>query len=283
MSTMRETGETGPAMTEGRTIYRRPLLLTNPTSYCPGCGHGIVHRLLAEVLEEMDLGGRTILVASVGCSVFAYDYLRLDAVESPHGRAAAVATGVKRVRPDRIVFTYQGDGDLAAIGTAEIVHAAARGERFTTIFVNNGIYGMTGGQMAPTTLAGQKTTSCLSGRDVLITGYPLPVTEMLSLLSGVAYAARASVADPGHVGKAKAAIRRAFEVQQEGHGFGIVEVLSTCPVGWGMTPSAAMKRLATEVTAAYPVGTFVDRAKGISVTTPVPPGKPPARPAGAEA
>ena len=275
MSTTRVTGAaaTGGAMTEGRTIYRRPILLTNPTSYCPGCGHGIVHRLLAEVLEEMDLGGETILVGSVGCSVFAYDYLRLDAVESPHGRAAAVATGVKRVRPDRIVFTYQGDGDLAAIGTAEIVHAASRGERFTTIFVNNGIYGMTGGQMAPTTLAGQKTSSCLSGRDVQTAGYPLPVTEMLSLLPGVAYAARASVADPGLVGKARAAIRRAFEVQQEGRGFGIVEVLSTCPVGWGMTPTEAMKRLATEVMAAYPVGTFVDRAKGIDIVMPMPAGK----------
>jgi len=174
---------------EGRTIYRRPLLLSNPTTYCPGCGHGIVHRLVAEVLDELGMGGRTILVGSVGCSVFAYDFLRLDAVESPHGRAAAVATGVKRVRPDKIVFTYQGDGDLAAIGTAEIVHAAARGERFTTIFVNNGIYGMTGGQMAPTTLPGQKTTSSPLGRDVSTVGYPLPVTEMLSLLPGVQYAA----------------------------------------------------------------------------------------------
>ena len=275
MSTARETGAPGTAasMTEGKVVYRRPLLLTNPTSYCPGCGHGIVHRLLAEVLEEMDLGGETILVGSVGCSVFAFDYLRLDAVESPHGRAAAVATGVKRVRPDRIVFTYQGDGDLAAIGTAEIVHAAARGERFTTIFVNNGIYGMTGGQMAPTTLAGQKTTSSTLGRDTGSTGYPLPVTEMLSLLPGVMYAARVSVADPVLVGKAKAAIRRAFEVQREGHGFGIVEVLSTCPVGWGMTPSAAMERLATEVTAVYPVGTYVDRAKGIEVVMPAPSGK----------
>ncbi|MCJ7710647.1 MAG: thiamine pyrophosphate-dependent enzyme [Chloroflexi bacterium] len=261
-------------MTEGKVVYRRPLLLTNPTSYCPGCGHGIVHRLLAEVLEEMDLGGETILVGSVGCSVFAFDYLRLDAVESPHGRAAAVATGVKRVRPDRTVFTYQGDGDLAAIGTAEIVHAAARGERFTTIFVNNGIYGMTGGQMAPTTLAGQKTTSSTLGRDTATTGYPLPVTEMLSLLPGVMYAARVSVADPSLVGKAKAAIRRAFEVQREGHGFGIVEVLSTCPVGWGMTPSEAMERLATEVMAAYPVGTYVDRAKGIEVAMPAPAGRP---------
>ncbi len=255
---------------EGRTVYRRPALLTNTTSYCPGCGHGIVHRLLAEVLEELGVGGRTMLVGSVGCSVFAYDYLALDAVESPHGRAAAVATGVKRYRPDTVVFTYQGDGDLAAIGTAEIVHAAARGERFTTIFVNNGIYGMTGGQMAPTTLLGQKTTSSIGGRDPLTTGYPLPVTEMLSLLPGTAYAARVSVADPGQVGKAKAAIRRAFEVQLEAKGFSIVEVLSTCPVGWGMTPSEAMAHLATEVMDTYATGTFVDRAKGIAPTLPTP-------------
>jgi 2-oxoglutarate ferredoxin oxidoreductase subunit beta len=280
--TARETDSSGASgsVAEGRVIYRRPLLLSNPTSYCPGCGHGIVHRLLAEVLEEMGLGEHTILVGSVGCSVFAFEYLRLDAVESPHGRAAAVATGVKRVRPDRTVFTYQGDGDLAAIGTAEIVHAAARGERFTTIFVNNGIYGMTGGQMAPTTLAGQKTASSTLGRDTTTMGYPLPVTEMLSLLPGVMFAARVSVADPGLIGKARAAIRRAFEVQLEGKGFGIVEVLSTCPVGWGMTPAAAMERLATEVMAAYPVGTFVDRAKGIEVSMPAPTGR---RPATAEA
>jgi 2-oxoglutarate/2-oxoacid ferredoxin oxidoreductase subunit beta len=258
----------GPS--EARTIYRRPALLSNPTTYCPGCGHGIVHRLVAEVLEELGVGGQTILVGSVGCSVFAYDFLRLDAVESPHGRAAAVATGVKRVRPDRIVFTYQGDGDLAAIGTAEIVHAAARGERFTTIFVNNGIYGMTGGQMAPTTLPGQKTTSSPRGRDTTTMGYPLPVTEMLSLLPGVQYAARVSVADPPHVGKAKAAIKRAFEVQQEGAGFSIVEVLSTCPVGWGMTPSDAMHRLSEVVMEAYPTGTFVDRGKRIAPDLPKP-------------
>ena len=257
---------------EGRTVYRRPLLLSNPTSYCPGCGHGIVHRLVAEVLEEMDLGGRTILVGSVGCSVFAYDFLALDSVESPHGRAAAVATGVKRFRPDRVVFTYQGDGDLAAIGTAEIVHAAARGERFTTIFVNNGIYGMTGGQMAPTTLPGQKTTSSPLGRDVQTQGYPLPVTEMLSLLPGVQYAARVSVVDPGHVGRAKQAIRRAFEIQLEDKGFSIVEVLSTCPVGWGMTPTEAMDRLRDTVMSAYPDGTFVDRPRGIAPTLPKPGG-----------
>ena len=264
-----------------RTIYRRPMLLSaTPTSYCPGCGHGIVHRLIAEVLEEMDVAGKTILVGSVGCSVFAYDYLRLDAVESPHGRAAAVATGVKRYRPDKVVFTYQGDGDLAAIGTAEIVHAAARGERFTVIFVNNGIYGMTGGQMAPTTLVGQVTTSSPKGRDVQTTGYPLPVTELLSLLPGVAYAARGSVADPGHVGKTKAMIRRAFDVQVEGHGFAIVEVLSTCPVGWGMTPTEAMHHLETETMAAYPVGLFVDRARGVGQTLPAPVGKPATRTAG---
>ena len=257
---------------EGRTIYRRPLLLSNPTSYCPGCGHGIVHRLVAEVLEEMDLGAKTILVGSVGCAVFAYDFLALDSVESPHGRAAAVATGVKRFRPDKVVFTYQGDGDLAAIGTAEIVHAAARGERFTVIFVNNGIYGMTGGQMAPTTLPGQKTTSSPRGRDVQTQGYPLPVTEMLSLLPGVQYAARVSVADAGLVGRAKQAIRRAFEIQLEDQGFSIVEVLSTCPVGWGMTPTESMERLRDTVMTAYPVGTFVDRPRRIAPQLPQPGG-----------
>jgi 2-oxoglutarate ferredoxin oxidoreductase subunit beta len=263
--------EASPAV---RTIYARPDLYAQvPTSYCPGCGHGIIHRLVAEVLEDMGVAGRTILVGSVGCSVFAYDYLRLDAVESPHGRAPAVATGVKRVQPDKVVFTYQGDGDLAAIGTAEIVHAAARGERITVIFVNNGIYGMTGGQMAPTTLAGQRTTSSPDGRDVSVAGYPVPVTELLSLLPGVAYAARGSVADPGLIGKVKAMIRRAFDVQLEGHGFAMVEVLSTCPVGWGMTPTEAMHRLATEVMDVYPTGVFVDRGKGIAQTMPAPVGR----------
>ncbi len=258
-----------------RTIYRRPdLLSAQPTSYCPGCGHGIVHRLVAEVLEEMGVEGRTILVGSVGCAVFAFEYLRLDAVESPHGRAAAVATGVKRARPDRIVFTYQGDGDLAAIGMAESVHAAARGERITVIFVNNGIYGMTGGQMAPTTLPGQRTTSSPLGRDVALQGYPLPVTELLSLLPGVAYAARGAVCDPAVIGRTRAMIRRAFDVQLEGHGFAIVEVLSTCPVGWGMTPTAAMERVASEVMAAYPTGVFVDRGKGIAQALPAPAARP---------
>jgi 2-oxoglutarate/2-oxoacid ferredoxin oxidoreductase subunit beta len=264
-----------PAATP-RVVYRRPALLAEqPTHYCPGCGHGIIHRLVAEVLEELGIGERTILVGSVGCSVFAYDYLALDAVESPHGRAPAVATGVKRVRPDRIVFTYQGDGDLAAIGTAEIVHAAARGERITVVFVNNGIYGMTGGQMAPTTLPGQRTTSSPDGRDTSVTGYPLPVTELLALLPGVAFAARGSVADPGAIGRTRALLKRAFEVQLEGTGLGIVEVLSTCPVGWGMTPVEAMEHVATDVTAAYPLGVHADRGRGVA---PVP-ARPAARPA----
>ena len=245
---------------ERRVVYRHPTLLAERSShYCPGCGHGIIHRIVAELLDELDLGPRTIGVASVGCSVFAYDYLPVDFVESPHGRAPAVATGVRRMRPDAFVFTYQGDGDLAAIGTAEIVHAAARGERITVIFVNNGIYGMTGGQMAPTTLLGQRTTSSPTGRDPIAAGYPLPITEMLALVPGVTYAARGSIADPSLIGKAKAMIRRAFEIQLAGGGLSIVEVLSTCPVGWGMTPSEAMTHLADDVATIYPLGVMVDR------------------------
>src|SRR6478609_6456902 len=194
-----------------RVVYAKPESLSERSShYCPGCGHGIIHRLVAELLDEMELRPRTIGVASVGCSVFAYDYLPVDFVESPHGRAPAVATGVRRARPDAFVFTYQGDGDLAAIGTAEIVHAAARGERISVIFVNNGIYGMTGGQMAPTTLLGQRTTSSPGGREASTTGYPIPITEMLALLPGVSYAARGSIADPQLIGRTKAMLRRAF-------------------------------------------------------------------------
>jgi 2-oxoglutarate ferredoxin oxidoreductase subunit beta len=248
-----------------RVVYQHPDLLDErSTSYCPGCGHGVVHRLLAEVLGELGLGPRTIAVAPVGCSVFAYDYLRLDFVEAPHGRAPAVATGVRRVRPEAFVLTYQGDGDLAAIGTAEIVHAAARGERITAIFVNNGIYGMTGGQMAPTTLVGQKTTSSPRGRDVATMGGPIPITEMLAMLPGMAYAARGTLADPGSIGKLKVMIRRACEAQVAGEGFSLVEVLSNCPVGWGMSAPESIAHLA-EVAATYPVGVIVDRAKGIGV------------------
>lgn len=245
-----------------RVIYQRPEVLVDRSShYCPGCGHGIIHRVLAEVLTELDLAPRTIAVAAVGCSVFAYDYLALDFVEAPHGRAPAVATGVRRVRPDAFVLTYQGDGDLAAIGTAEIVHAAARGELITTIFVNNGIYGMTGGQMAPTTLLGQRTTSSPGGRDARTAGYPILMTEMLALLPGVAYAARGSVADPGHIGKVKAMIRAACQAQLDGAGFSIVEVLSNCPVGWGMTAPDSMAHL-SEVSEIYPLGVLVDRIEG---------------------
>jgi 2-oxoglutarate ferredoxin oxidoreductase subunit beta len=249
-------------MTEARIVYRPPKLLADrPTHYCPGCGHGIIHRLVAELLDELGIGPRTIGVASVGCSVFIYDYLRVDFVEAPHGRAPAVATGVRRLRPDAFVFTYQGDGDLAAIGTGEIIHAAARGEAISVVFVNNGIYGMTGGQMAPTTLLGQRTTSSPTGRDPLVAGHPLPITEMLAHLPGVAYAARGSIADPGLIGKTKAMLRRSFEAQLAGEGFSIVEVLSTCPIGWGMTPHEAMDHVARDVVATYPVGVIVDRAK----------------------
>jgi len=249
-----------------RAIYERPTMLTDRSShYCPGCGHGIIHRLVAELLDEMHLGPRTIGVASVGCSVFAYDYLPIDFVESPHGRAPAVATGVARVRPDAFVFTYQGDGDLAAIGTAEIIHAAARGERISVIFVNNGIYGMTGGQMAPTTLIGQHTTSSPLGRDARSAGYPIPITEMLALLPGVAYAARGSIADPQLIGRAKAMLRRAFETQLAGRGLSIVEILSTCPVGWGLTPVESMAHVAEDVVKVYPLGVIVDRTKVVAV------------------
>lgn len=245
-----------------RIVYARPdALVERTTHYCPGCGHGIIHRLVAELLDELHVAERTIAVASVGCSVFAYDYFKVDFVESPHGRAPAVATGVRRVRPDAFVFTYQGDGDLAAIGTAETVHAAARGERITVVFVNNGTYGMTGGQLAPTTLVGQRTTSTPTGRDPVTAGYPIAITEMLALLPGVAYAARGSIADPGLVGKTKAMLRTAFQAQLDGLGFSIVEILSTCPVGWGMTPVEAMAHVHDDVVATYPLGVLVDRTK----------------------
>jgi 2-oxoglutarate ferredoxin oxidoreductase subunit beta len=245
-----------------RRIYARPAsLVDRPTHYCPGCGHGIIHRVVAELIDELGLAPNSIGVASVGCSVFAYDYLNVDFVESPHGRAPAVATGVRRVRPDAFVFTYQGDGDLAAIGTAEIVHAAARGERLSVIFVNNGIYGMTGGQMAPTTLLGQRTTSSPGGREAALAGYPIPITEMLAVLPGVSYAARGSIADPAQIGRTKAMLRRAFEVQLAGGGLSIVEILSTCPVGWSMTASEAMDHLANDVVATYPLGVIVDRGR----------------------
>ena len=272
-----ETGSPAARATP-RLVYRPPELLADrSTHYCPRCGHGVVHRPVPEVLGELGLGPRTIAVAPVGCAVFAYDYLALDFCEAPHGRAPAVATGIRRVRPDAFVLTYQGDGDLAAIGTAEIVHAAARGERITAIFVNNGIYGMTGGQMAPTTLLGQVTTSTPAGRDARLHGYPLPITEMLALLPGVAYAARGTIVDPAAIGKTKAFLRKACEVQLADAGFAIVEVLSNCPVGWGMTPRESIEWLGRAVAEVYPPGVLVDRTK--PPTAVAPPASTPAPPA----
>lgn len=238
-------------------VYTRPEALTDdPTHYCPGCTHGIAHRLIAEVLDEMKLRERTIGVASVGCSVFAYNYFDLDFVQAPHGRAPAMATGVKRTLPDRVVFTYQGDGDMLSIGTAEIVHAAARGENITVIFINNANYGMTGGQMAPTSLPGQKTSSSPNGRDVETMGYPIRAAEMLATLDGAGYVVRRSLHDPKNIRMAKKAIRTAFETQVRGLGFSMVELLSICPTNWGMTPHQSQQWLEERMLPYYPVGDF---------------------------
>lgn len=238
-------------------IYKRTEALVDvPTHYCPGCTHGIVHRIVAEVIEEMELTGKAVGVAPVGCSVLAYKYFNCDMHEAAHGRAPAVATGIKRTRPENFVFTYQGDGDLASIGTAEIVHAAHRGEKISTIFVNNAIYGMTGGQMAPTTLIGQKTTTSPGGRTVEHSGMPLRISEMLATIDGAKFVERVSVDTPANVRKAKKAIRECFEVQVRGEGFGIVEVLSTCPTNWGLTPVDALQWLRDNMMPYYPVGNY---------------------------
>lgn len=231
-------------------------LTDKETHYCPGCTHGIIHRLVAEVLEEMELLDAAIGVAPVGCSVFAYDYFNCDMHEAAHGRAPAVATGIKRVHPDRTVFSYQGDGDLASIGTAEIVHAAHRGEKITVIFVNNAIYGMTGGQMAPTTLVGQKTTTSPYGREQSHAGSPIRISEMLATIDGAAFIERASVHNPQAVIKTKKAIHEAFTVQQKGLGFSMVEVLSTCPTNWGMPPVEALSWLESNMIPYFPLGRF---------------------------
>ncbi|SKA79371.1 2-oxoglutarate ferredoxin oxidoreductase subunit beta [Caloramator quimbayensis] len=233
-------------------------LLDVPTHYCPGCTHGIIHRLVAESLEELGVIDKTIGVAPVGCSVLAYNYFACDMHEAAHGRAPAVATGIKRSLPDSVVFTYQGDGDLAAIGTAEIVHAAARGEKITTIFVNNCIYGMTGGQMAPTTLPGQVTETSPYGRDVKLQGHPIRVSEMLSTLDGAVYVERVSVDSVANVLKAKKAIKKAFELQIEGKGFTFVEVLSICPTNWGLSPRESIKWLQDNMIPYYPLGVKKD-------------------------
>lgn len=238
-------------------VYERPSALADVhTHYCPGCTHGTAHRLVAEVIDELGIQERTILVASVGCSVFAYNYFDVDACEAAHGRAPAMATGLKRVNPESVVFTYQGDGDLASIGAAEVLHAAARGEQITIIFINNAIYGMTGGQMAPTTLIGQKTTSSPLGRDAGRTGQPLRMAELLAQLPGTAYSVRRSLHDARNVIKARKAIKTAFEAQLQGLGFSIVELLSSCPTNWGMTPAEALEWVAEEMVPYYPLEDF---------------------------
>lgn len=240
-------------------VFDRPKALTDtPFHYCPGCTHGIVHRLVAEVMDELDIEGKTIGVCPVGCSVMAYDYFACDMIEAPHGRAPAVATGVKRAKPENIVFTYQGDGDLAAIGTAETVHAATRGENITVIFINNVIYGMTGGQMAPTTLPGQITQTTPFGRDVKEAGNPIRICEMLSTLDGVCLAQRVSVDSIKNIVSAKKAIKKAFQNQVEGKGYSIIEVLSTCPTNWGLSPEEALEWLREHMIPHYPLGVFKD-------------------------
>ncbi|MGA2113042.1 MAG: thiamine pyrophosphate-dependent enzyme [Anaerolineales bacterium] len=238
-------------------VYGRPESLTEaPTHYCPGCTHGVAHRLIAEILDEMGVREKTIGVAPVGCSVFAYNYFNVDFAEAAHGRAPAMATGIKRLLPDRIVFTYQGDGDLASIGMAEILHAAARGEDITVIFINNTNYGMTGGQMAPTTLPGQKTTSTPNGRDVELTGFPIRMAEVLATLEGASYIVRRSLHDPKNIRLAKKALRTAFETQRQGLGFSMVELLSTCPTNWGLSPLEALRWLEDNMIPAFPLGDY---------------------------
>ena len=242
-----------------KVLGERPkALLDVPLHYCPGCTHGIVHRLVAEVIDELGVEGRTVGIASVGCSVFTYNYFGCDMVQAPHGRAPAVATGVKRARPDNVVFTYQGDGDLAAIGMGETVHAAARGENIVAIFINNAIYGMTGGQMAPTTLPGQVTQTTPYGRDTAVAGNPIKVCELLSSVKGVALAQRVTVDSPKNVRAAKKAIRKAFEYQIAGKGYSIVEVVSTCPTNWGMSAADSLQWLRDNMLPYYPLGVYKD-------------------------
>ena len=242
-------------------VFDKPKSLTDaPFHYCPGCTHGIVHRLVAEVIDELGIEGRTIGIAPVGCSVMAYNYFTVDMIEAAHGRAPAVATGVKRANPENIVFTYQGDGDLASIGTAETVHSAARNENITIIFINNAIYGMTGGQMAPTSLPGQVTQTSPYGRDVKLCGYPGKICEMLSALEGPEYLERVAVNNVKNVKNAKKAIKKAFQNQIDGKGFSLVEVLSSCPTNWSMTPQKALEWIDEKMIPYYPLGVYKDRS-----------------------
>ncbi len=242
-------------------VFKKPNSLTDaPYHYCPGCTHGIIHRLVAEAIDELGIEGKAIGVAPVGCAVMAYDYFACDMVESAHGRAPAVATGLKRALPENIIFTYQGDGDLASIGMAETVHAATRNENITIIFVNNAIYGMTGGQMAPTTLPGQVTQTSPYGRDVATVGYPIRVSEMLATLDGPEFIQRVAVNNVKNVNAAKKAIKKAFQNQVEGKGFSLVEVISSCPTNWGMTPKKALEWVEEKMIPYYPLGVYKDRS-----------------------
>ncbi len=244
---------------EENLVFKKPKLITdNVMHYCPGCSHGTVHNLVAEVIEDMGLEADTIGVSPVGCAVFAYKYIAIDWMEAAHGRACAVATGIKRVHPEKMVFTYQGDGDLSAIGTAESIHAAARGENIVAIYVNNAIYGMTGGQMAPTTLLGMKTATTPSGRDSRLNGYPYKIAEMMAHLDGVTFITRQSVHTAAGVRKCKRAIRKAFENSMAGNGFSLVEVVATCSSGWKMSPTAANNWLAENMLPFYPLGDIKD-------------------------
>ena len=244
-------------------VFKKPHALTDAIlHYCPGCTHGIIHRLVAECIDELGIEGKTIGVVPVGCSVMAYNYFNCDVAEAAHGRAPAVATGIKRCEPDCVVFSYQGDGDLASIGTAETVHAAARNENITVIFVNNAIYGMTGGQMAPTSLPGQVTQTSPYGRDVNHCGYPVKVCEMLAQLDGPEYLERVAVNSVKNIRAAKKAIKKAFQNQLDGKGFSLVEVLSTCPTNWGMTPVKALSWVEEKMIPYYPLGVYKDRSAG---------------------
>lgn len=242
-----------------KLVFERPRsVIDRPTHYCPGCHHGIAHRLIGELFDEMNLAENTLMVTSIGCSVFLYNYLNADAVEAPHGRAPAVATGVKRSRPDKFVFTYQGDGDLASIGMAEIMHAANRGEKMCVVFVNNTVYGMTGGQMAPTTMLGQITTTTPAGRCQTHEGAPIRMTEIIASLGGTAFAARGALNTVANIKKAKKYLKKAFEFQLNNTGFGFVELLSGCPTNWKMTPLAANERIANEMIPYFPLGIYKD-------------------------
>ncbi|NVM57671.1 MAG: 2-oxoglutarate oxidoreductase [Desulfobacterales bacterium] len=246
-----------------KQVFKRPeALKENTFHYCPGCGHSIIHRLVAEVIDELGVRERTVGVPPAGCAVLAYNYIDVDMAEAPHGRAVAVATGIKRARPEIIVFTYQGDGDIAAIGTAETIHAANRGERLTVIFVNNGVYGMTGGQMAPTTLLGQSTTTTPGGRIPLRDGFPLDLSQMLAVASGSVYIERTAVTSPKNIIKTKKAIKKAFQVQMDDLGFALVEVLSPCPTNWKLSPVDACRRVEKEVVKNYPLKMIKDVTSG---------------------